>query len=310
MSDKVVPLGEKAGAKPGRAPEPGSVPMERREGNPMMDFCSLPARGAKPRQVGLTHVIDKGIGLRQMEDLLETASGHIDILKLGWGTGYVTQNVFEKIPAYHAAGIPVCFGGTLLEMAILQNKFDRFRAMAKEAGVTHVEISNGVIEMSPELKGKFIRQLAKDFVVLSEVGSKESGKVIPPYKWVELIQADIDAGAWKVICEARESGSVGLYHGSGEIRSGLIDEILHKIPPAMLLFEAPLKAQQVWMVQKFGADVNLGNIATTDVIALETLRLGLRADTMAFFHDVESWNERNRWDDGSQNVKPKTQYGS
>jgi phosphosulfolactate synthase len=271
----------------------------------MLDFFTLPERSAKPRDAGISHVIDKGIGLRQMEDLLDTASGYIDILKLGWGTGYVTQNLFEKIKAYHAAGVPVCFGGTFVELAILQNRFDAFRAMAKEAGITHVEISNGVVDMTPREKSRYIRELARDFVVLSEVGSKDSEKIIPPYRWVELIQSDLDAGARKVICEARESGSVGLYFGTGEIRSGLIDEIVAKVDPVDLIFEAPLKSQQVWLVRKFGSEVNLGNIATPDVIGLETLRLGLRADTMAEFHSVDEWNERRSADAASETPHPK-----
>lgn len=258
----------------------------------MLDFFSLPTRSAKPRDVGVTHVMDKGMGLRQVEDMLDTSSSYIDIVKLGWGTGYVTQNVLEKIKVYREAGIPVCFGGTLVEVAILQKRLDAFRDMALEAGITHVEISNGVIDMSMKEKARYIRELAKDFTVLSEVGSKDSDKIIPPFRWVEMIQADLDAGSWKVICEARESGTVGLYFGSGEARAGLIDEIVAKVDPADLIFESPQKAQQVYMVQKLGSEVNLGNIASNEVIALETLRLGLRGDTMADFHDVEIWNKR------------------
>lgn len=258
----------------------------------MLDFFSLPTRSEKPRDVGVTHVMDKGMGLRQVEDLLDTCSDYIDIVKLGWGTGYVTQNVLDKIKVYREAGIPVCFGGTLLEVAILQKRFDAFRDMARAAGITHVEISNGVIDMSMKEKARYIRELAKEFTVLSEVGSKDSEKIIPPFRWVELIQSDLDAGAWKVICEARESGTVGLYFGSGEARAGLIDEIVAKVDPADLIFESPQKAQQVYMVQKLGSEVNLGNIASHEVIALETLRLGLRGDTMADFHDVEIWNKR------------------
>lgn len=258
----------------------------------MLDFFSLPTRSDKPRDVGVTHVMDKGMGIRQVEDLLETCSDYIDIVKLGWGTGYVTQNVLDKIKLYREAGIPVCFGGTLLEVAILQKRFDAFRNMAREAGITHVEISNGVIDMSMKEKARYIRDLSTEFTVLSEVGSKDSDKIIPPFRWVELIQADLDAGAWKVICEARESGTVGLYFGSGEARAGLIDEIVAKVDPADLIFESPQKAQQVYMVQKLGSEVNLGNIASNEVIALETLRLGLRGDTMADFHDVEIWNKR------------------
>jgi phosphosulfolactate synthase len=262
----------------------------------MLDLFDTPQRSPKPRDTGVSHVIDKGLGMRQVEDLLSTCSSHIDIVKLGWGTGYVTQNVADKIAAYRDAAIPVCFGGTLLEVAILQGRFDAYRGMVRDFGVTHVEISNGVIDLPMKEKAKYIRELAKDFTVLSEVGSKDSEKIIPPYRWVELIQSDLDAGAWKVICEARESGTVGLYFGSGEVRAGLIDEIIAKVDPADLIFEAPQRAQQCFMVRKLGCEVNLGNIATTDVIGLETLRLGLRADTMAQFHDVETWNKKREAD--------------
>lgn len=271
----------------------------------MLDFLALPGRAQKPREAGLTHVLDKGLGLRQMEDLLMTASDYIDILKLGWGTGYVTQNLFDKIKIYQAAGVPVCFGGTLLELAILQGRFDACRAMASKAGVTHMEVSNGVIDMTRREKGRYIRELSKDFIVLSEVGSKDSERVIPPYRWVEYIEADLEAGAWKVICEARESGTVGLYFNTGEVRSGLVEEIVDKIDPSHLIFESPQKTQQVWLMRKLGVEVNLGNIATQDVIALETLRLGLRADTMAQFHDVASWNAQHALETDLKVVRPQ-----
>jgi phosphosulfolactate synthase len=273
----------------------------------MLGFLSLPKRTSKPRSVGITHVLDKGMGLHEMTDVLATASDFIDIVKLGWGTGYVTQNVLDKIRAYHEAGIPVCFGGTLLEVAIIQNRFEQFRDMALSVGITHVEISTGVINMSPREKGKYIAQLAKDFVVLSEVGSKDAEHIIPPYKWVEFIESDLQAGAWKVICEARESGTVGLYFGTGEVRSGLIEEIVAKIDPSAVVFEAPLKAQQAWLIKKFGGEVNLGNISSHEIIGLETLRLGLRADSMAQFHDVDVWNQRKE-SEQELRVVPKRQF--
>jgi phosphosulfolactate synthase len=258
----------------------------------MLGFLSLPDRTQKPRATGITHVIDKGSGMHELEDLLATASDYVDILKLGWGTGYVTQNLSAKIKAYQKASIPVCFGGTLVELAILQGKLEKFRDMALAAGITHVEISNGVINMSNREKARYIGQLARDFVVLSEVGSKDAEHTIAPFRWVEMIESDLQAGAWKVICEARESGTVGLYFGTGEVRSGLIDEIINKIDPAELIFEAPQKSQQGWLIRKFGKEVNLGNIATGEVIGLETLRLGLRAESMAQFHAVAEWNAR------------------
>ncbi len=271
----------------------------------MQDFFSLPSRSAKPRDEGITHVIDKGLGLAQVEDMLASCSGYIDIVKLGWGTGYVTQNLKEKVALYRKAGIPVCFGGTLLEVAILQDRLDAFRKMALDLDLSHVEISNGVIDMTMKEKAKHIRDLAQDFIVLSEVGSKDSEKVIPPFRWVEMIQSDLEAGVWKVICEARESGTVGLYFGSGEARSGLIDEICTKIDQADLIFETPLKTQQVYMVKKLGSEVNLGNIATTEVIPLETLRLGLRGDTMGDFHDVDIWNKRRDADLAAELPRPE-----
>jgi phosphosulfolactate synthase len=267
------------------------------------DYLSLPPRSDKQpgvghtqvRQLGLTHVIDKGLGMREVEDLLGTASNYIDIVKLGWGTGYVTQNLRAKIGLYRNAGVPVCFGGTLLEVAILQGRFDAFCDMVEDLGMNYVEISNGVIDMTMPEKARFIRALRKrGFTVLSEVGSKDSEKIIPPFHWVELIKNDLRAGAWKVICEARESGTVGLYFGSGEARAGLIDEIVRGIQGKAdrLIFEAPQRSQQIYMVRKLGSEVNLGNIATTDVIGLETLRLGLRADTMPNLHPVDDWNKQ------------------
>ena len=237
--------------------------------------------------------------------MLETCSSYIDIVKLGWGTGYVSQNLADKVQLYRDADIPVCFGGTLAEVAILEGRFDAFIDMCLEVGVTHAEISNGVIDMSMKEKAKYIEKLAKHFTVLTEVGSKDSEKIIPPFRWVELIQADLDAGAWKVICEARESGTVGLYFGSGEARAGLIDEIVAKVDPADLIFESPLKVQQTYMVKKLGSEVNLGNIASNEVIALETLRLGLRGDTMAQFHDVAAWNRRRESEIEAEMPRPE-----
>jgi len=258
----------------------------------MRSFLSLPGRSTKPREEGLTHVLDKGLGLRQVEDMLATASGYIDIVKFGWGTGYLTQNIEAKIEAYRAAGIATCFGGTLLELAIIQGRFDEYRRLLRRLKMTHVELSTGIIELTIEERQKYIRSLARDFVVFSEVGSKDAQHIIPPYRWVEQVEADLAAGSWRVICEARESGTVGIYHSNGEVKAGLIEEIVARVEVSRLLFEAPQKAQQTWLVQKFGPNVNLGNIPTSDVIALETVRVGLRADTMADLFDVAGWNAR------------------
>lgn len=257
----------------------------------MLDFLDLPTRDPKPRQRGMTHVLDKGLGIRQVQDMLETAGEFIDILKLGWGTGYVTRNLANKIAIYQEAGIPVCFGGTLLETAIAQGKLDDYCRTVQRLGLTHVEFSTGVLEMEIEQKADYVRRLAKDFIVLAEVGSKDASAEIDPFRWVEEIQALFQAGAWKVIAEARESGTVGLYRQSGEVRSGLVEEIAENFGPDRLIFEAPQKHQQVWFIKQFGSSVNLGNIAPDDVIPLETLRLGLRGDTMPDFQ-MPSWIQR------------------
>jgi phosphosulfolactate synthase len=246
----------------------------------MLDFLQIRAREAKPRQTGLTHVLDKGLGLRQVEDLLETAGEFIDIVKLGWGTGYVTGRLADKIAAYRTAGIPVCFGGTLLEAAIAQGRFDDYRREARRLGLEHAEFSTGVLEMDFEKKLACVRALAEDFIVLAEVGSKDDKAVVAPDRWIEEIQGFIRAGAWKVIAEARESGTVGLYERTGEVRLGLVDEIVRGIDPARMIFEAPQKRQQAWFIKRLGPSVNLGNIAPDEAIPLETLRLGLRGDTL------------------------------
>lgn len=258
----------------------------------LKEFLSLPPRSAKPRESGISLVLDKGTGLREIEDLLASASDYIDLVKLGWGTGYVTQNLRDKVRLYQQAGIPAYLGGTLLELSILQNRFDEYRKLAQSLGITHVEVSTGIVELSTDDKTRYIRELTRDFVVLSEVGSKSAQKVLPAYRWVESIQAELDAGAWKVICEGRESGTVGIFHTDGNVKSGVVDEIVARIDSSRLIFEAPQKAQQVWFIQMFGSDVNLGNIASSEVIPLETLRLGLRGDTMPNFHDVKTWNFR------------------
>jgi phosphosulfolactate synthase len=248
--------------------------------SPGTDFLSVPKRPPKPRQVGLTHVIDKGMTLSQIEGLFELAGEYVDIVKLGWGTSYVTRNLREKLALYDELGAPVVLGGTLLEVCLAQQKFDAWRRWVSDLGLRHVEISDGAITMAHELKLDYINRLAQDFVVMSEVGSKDAEVIIAPYRWVEMIEAELRAGAWKVITEARESGTAGIFRGDGEVRMGLIDEIVHAVDPNRLLFEAPQKAQQTWFVRRFGANVNLGNVPPEEVIALETLRLGLRADTL------------------------------
>jgi phosphosulfolactate synthase len=227
---------------------------------------------------GLTHVIDKGLGPRAWEDVLETSGDYIDIVKLGWGTAFVTPNLERKLDVLR--GKKVVFGGTFLEAVIAQGKVDDYKSWLQELGLTHVEISDGVIELPRERKLELIADLARDFTVLSEVGSKDSEAVFAPYQWVEWIKEELAAGAWKVITEGREGGTAGIYRPSGEMRTGLVDEIVHEVALDDLIFEAPAKANQAWFIKHFGPDVNLGNIPPDEVIPLETLRLGLRADTL------------------------------
>jgi phosphosulfolactate synthase len=243
-------------------------------------FLSLPARPPRPRETGITHVIDKGLSLSMVEGILEASGDSIDIVKLGWGTAYVTRNLRAKIALYESADIPVVLGGTFWEVCWAQNKLDEWKRWVTDLGLRHVEVSDGTITLPHDIKLEHIRALSQDFTVLSEVGSKDLATVIAPYRWVELIEAEMRAGAWKVITEARETGTAGIFRGDGEVRMGLIDEIVHAVDPDRLLFEAPQKAQQVWFIRKFGPNVNLGNIPPDEVIPLETLRLGLRADTL------------------------------
>lgn len=240
----------------------------------------LPERSSKPRAVGITHVIDAGLSVRQVDDVVEVAGQSIDLVKLGWGTALVTENLAPKLELLRRHDIPVVLGGTLTELAIRQGRVDGLVAWLRELGLRHVEISDGTIALDPAEKRGLIARLAKEFTVLSEVGSKDVEEIMAPYRWVEQIEAELEAGAWKVIAEARESGTAGIYRADGEPRMGLIDEIAHAVDPVRLLFEAPRKDQQVFLLRRFGPDANLGNIAPGDVLGLETLRLGLRSDTM------------------------------
>ena len=248
-------------------------------------LTQLPDRTEKPRQTGLTMVMDKGLSLREVEDFLSTSAGYADIVKLGWATSFVTPNLKEKLAIYRAAGVPVYFGGTLFEAFVIRGQFDEYRKLLDTYGMEHAEVSDGSIDMNQDDKCEYIRQLATQVTVLSEVGSKDEAKIIPPYKWIQLMKAELQAGAWKVIGEAREGGTVGLFRSSGEVRQGLVEEILTQIPSENVLWEAPQKEQQVWFVKLLGANVNLGNIAPNEVIPLETIRLGLRGDTFTHFLD-------------------------
>ena len=216
--------------------------------------------------------------------MLEVAGELVDIVKLGWGTALVTPNLHAKLERYAAAGIPVVLGGTLTELAIRQGRVEGLIGWMRELGLAHVEVSDGTIALEPGVKGHLIRTLvANGFTVLAEVGSKDADFIMPPYVWVEQIERDLQEGAWKVIAESRESGTAGIYRADGEVRTGLIEEIAHAIDPQKLIFEAPRREQQVWLLSHFGTECNLGNIAPTDVVSLETLRLGLRSDTVERF---------------------------
>jgi phosphosulfolactate synthase len=243
-------------------------------------FLDVPARQPKPRTEGLTHVIDKGLNLRDIEGLFDTAGDFVDIVKLGWGTSYVTRNLEKKIALYRSFETPIVCGGTLFEAAVARGKLDEYRGWLAHNRFSHVEVSDGTIELPHERKLELIAELAKDFVVMSEVGSKDSAVVYAPYQWVGWLREELEAGAWKVITEAREGGTAGIFRPTGEMRTGLIDEIVHEIELGDIVFEAPTEASQAWFVSKFGPEVNLGNIPPVEVIPLETLRLGLRSDTL------------------------------
>lgn len=247
----------------------------------------LPKRTEKPREKGITLVLDKGLSVRQAEDFCESASGYIDIVKLGWGTSYVTQNLGEKLEVYSNAGIPVYFGGTLFEAYVLRDQLDAYMKLLDRFNIRYAEVSNGTIWLSDQRKIEIIQKMSRHFTILSEIGSKNPNDIIPPYKWVKMIERELDAGAWKIICEARESGTVGVFRPNGEVRSGLIDEIADQIPVENLIFEAPQKEQQVWFIKKFGSNVNLGNVQPFEVIPVETLRLGLRSDTLFDFYSLD-----------------------
>jgi len=250
---------------------------------PISDFLDIPERSVKPRERGLTHVIDRGLSVAAVDGLMETAGECVDIVKLGWGTAVVTGNLAPKLGRYAAHGVPVVLGGTLTEVAIRQGKVDGLVRWLHELGLRHVEVSDGTIDLEQDAKHELIARLAGEFTVLSEVGSKDAQAIMAPYVWIERIQGDLQAGAWKVIAEARESGTAGIFRADGEVRSGLIDEIAHAIDPERMIFEAPRRDQQAWLLKFFGPNANLGNIAPDDVLSLETLRLGLRSETVGHF---------------------------
>src|ERR1700749_5040880 len=248
-------------------------------------LTQMPERLAKPRQSGITMVMDKGLSIEEAKSFLSVAHPHVDIVKLGFGTSFVTPKLREKIEVYQSFGLPVYFGGTLFEAFLIRNQFDDYLAILRDYGITYVEVSDGSITIPHAEKCGYIEKLTKHFTVLNEVGSKDAAHIIPPYKWIELMKAELSAGATYVIAEARESGNVGIYRGTGEVREGLVQEILTQIPGEKIIWEAPQKAQQLYFIELLGCNVNLGNIAPNEMIALESMRIGLRGDTFHLFLD-------------------------
>ncbi len=246
-------------------------------------LTKIPDRTQKPRQYGLTMVMDKGMGLEGTRDFLSVAAPFVDIVKLGFGTAFVTQHLREKIEIYREYNVPVYFGGTLFEAFLIRDQFDDYVEILKEYNLDYVEVSDGSITIPHIEKCGYIEKLAKIVTVLSEVGSKDATHIIPPYKWIEQMRAELEAGSTYVIAEAREAGNVGIYRGSGEVREGLVQEILTQIPSEQIIWEAPQKAQQVYFLELLGANVNLGNLAPAEVLPLESMRFGLRGDTFELF---------------------------
>jgi phosphosulfolactate synthase len=253
---------------------PPHVPVRR-----MPSFLDLPDRTRKPRRGGITHVLDRGMSPLSLESLLITAGDHIDLIKLGWGTAYVSAAVNDKVSICRDAGVAICPGGTLLEIAVHQGRLDHFVEWLRELGIDHIEVSNGSLPMEPRRKAELIARLAGEFTVIAEVGSK-SGPDAVADDWCAEMLADLAAGAALVIAEGRESGTVGLFDSAGDVHGELVDAILVAVGEATVIFEAPLRAQQAWLLRRIGPNVNLGNIAPDDVVALETLRRGLRFDTL------------------------------
>ncbi|MBS1588690.1 MAG: phosphosulfolactate synthase [Bacteroidetes bacterium] len=250
-----------------------------------MNFAlkNLPERTQKPRQYGLTMVMDKGMGIEGIKDFLSVAAPYVDVVKLGFGTSHVTANLREKIEVYQKHNIPVYFGGTLFEAFLIRGQFDDYVSMIQDYGLQFVEVSDGSIIIPHAEKCGYIEKLTRYAKVLSEVGSKDATNIMPPYKWIELMKAELEAGSSYVIAEAREAGNVGIYRDSGEVRQGLVQEILTQIPAERIIWEAPQKSQQVYFLELLGANVNLGNLAPAEVIPLESMRVGLRGDTFHLY---------------------------
>lgn len=246
-------------------------------------ISDIPERTVRPRKNGVTMVMDKGVTLRQAEDYVENYADYVDFVKLGFGTSVVSKNLKEKIKVYQKAGLKVYVGGTLFEAFVARGKFDEYQKYISDLGLDTAEVSDGSIIMNHESKCEYISKLSKNFTVLSEVGSKEEGIIIHPAKWISMMKKELEAGSFKVIAEARESGNVGIFHKNGSAHTMLINRITGKIAIEDIIWETPQKSQQVYFIKLFGANVNVGNISFDDVIPLETLRIGLRGDTFFTF---------------------------
>jgi phosphosulfolactate synthase len=252
------------------------------------NLTQIPERHLKPRTGGITMVMDKGLSVAEATNFMSVSHPHVDIVKLGFGTSFVTPNLEEKLEVYRSYDIPVYFGGTLFEAFLIRNQFDDYIEVCKRYGISYMEVSDGSIEIPHSEKCGYIEKLSQIGTVLSEVGSKDAAHIIPPYKWIELMRAELNAGSTYVIAEAREAGNVGIYRGSGEVREGLVQEILTQIPGEKIIWEAPQKAQQLYFIELLGCNVNLGNIAPTEMLPLEAMRIGLRGDTFHLFLDKEN----------------------
>lgn len=252
------------------------------------NLSQIPDRVKKPRGSGITMIMDKGLSVNEAQNFLSVAHPHVDIIKLGFGTSFVTLNLKEKLDVYQSYNIPVYFGGTLFEAFLIRNQFDDYLNVCKQYSITYMEVSDGSITIPHSEKCGYIEKLTKYGTVLSEVGSKDAAHIIPPYKWIELMKAELSSGSTYVIAEAREAGTVGIYRGTGEVREGLVQEILTQIPGEKIIWEAPQKPQQLYFIELLGCNVNLGNIAPAEVIPLEAMRIGLRGDTFDLFLDKKA----------------------
>ncbi|EMA37585.1 phosphosulfolactate synthase [Halococcus hamelinensis] len=253
----------------------------------MLDFLDTPSRTTKPRDAGITHALDAGKGPQEVRDQLDVCGEFVDIVKLGWGTGYVSNRLEEKLALYRRRDITPCFGGTLFEVAVMQDRFEPFREKLLDLDIDLVEVSTGVISLDHDEKCEYIERLAEDFTVLSEVGRKDGDDNLDLDAWGDRAVREREAGAWKIVAEGRASGSTGVYGTDGDVRDDVVERLTGDLDPEEIVFETPQRSQQVWFIEQLGPSANLGNIELDDAIGLETLRQGLRGDTAELFHGTE-----------------------